>query len=168
MRAAQCLQLWEEIGRCEAADPCQGRSGCYFGYRFYIDCAPGGTAYGSAYLKLTEALQGLSTELAGQRVRSLIWEPKQAGLDFIIFCAAPPVQISERLEALCRRLSGSGLCVTCLCAQGATLWALYTQMNAGDGQQVLRFGWSFSTPRTSLPQASTRPTAFAMRRRWQG
>lgn len=140
VRAAQCLQLWEEIGRCEAADPCQGRSGCYFGYRFYIDCAPGGTAYGSAYLKLTEALQGLSTELAGQRVRSLIWEPKQAGLDFIIFCAAPPVQISARLEALCRRLSGSGLCVTCLCAQGATLWALYTQMNAGDEQQALRFG----------------------------
>ena len=140
MQVTQCLQRWEEISACEMPDPCAGQDGQYRCYRFFIDCAPDAGEYGQTYLRLSEALQNLSEELAVQRTRSLVWEPKQAGLDFIIFCEKPMTQhIDSCLRGLCGELASPKVIMTCLYSTGATLWEMFSKMDSA-GKQQLRFG----------------------------
>lgn len=136
IQVTQCLQRWEEISACEMPDPCAGQDGQYRCYRFFIDCATG--EYGQTYLRLSEALQNLSEELAVQRTRSLVWEPKQAGLDFIVFCEKPEY-IDSCLRGLCEGLASPTLIMTCLYSTGTTLWEMFSKMD-GAGKQQLRFG----------------------------
>ena len=141
LRVARSFQLWEEVGFCPAEDPCAALAGEYFGFRFYLDCLPDAEEYRPAYLKLNDALQTLSRELAAQRVLSTLREPKEAGLDFIVYCDRRSSELlRRRLEKLCRSLSQSTLAVSCLSVRAPDLWSLFRATKDAAEQEEVRFG----------------------------
>lgn len=143
LRVVRSFQLWEEVGFCPAEDPCAALTGEYFGFRFYLDCLPDAEEYRPAYLKLNDALQSLSRELAAQRILSALREPKEAGLDFIVYCdRRSSEQLRRRLEQLCRSLSQSTLAVSCLSVSAPELWSLFRATKEAAEQEEVRFGAS--------------------------
>lgn len=141
LRVMRNFQLWEEVGFYPAEDPCSTMTDKYYGFRFYLDCLPDTEEYRKTYLKLNDALQNLSQELAAQRIMSTLYEPKEAGLDFIVYCDCHSCErLSKKLDRLCCSLSLNTLIVSCLCVTAPDLWSLFCEAKDAADQEEVRFG----------------------------
>lgn len=143
LRVMRNFQLWEEVGFCPTEDSCSSMTEKYYGFRFYLDCLPDAEEYRQTYLKLHDALQNLTQELAKQRVMSTLYEPKEVGLDFIVYCdCQSAARLNKKIEQLCCSLSQSTLVVNCLCVNAPDLWSLFCETKEAAEREEIRFGVS--------------------------
>lgn len=140
VQVAQNLQLWEEIGVYETSDPCSGLDGCYFSYYFYIDYPPDVDEYRQSYQTLTESLRNITEKLTIQCIRSMVWEPKHAGLDFLAFGTDSQAdQIEIHIRSLLDHFPWNRVCVTCMKRSAPNLRALLMARKDDEALASLRF-----------------------------
>lgn len=141
LRVMRSFQLWEEVGLCPSEVPNSAPGEQYYGFRFYLDCLPDAEEYRPTYLKLNDALQNISQELASQRILSTLYEPKEAGLDFIVCCGSDICEkLNKELGRLCRSLSLAALTVSCIRVIAPDLWSLFCKIKDAADREEIRFG----------------------------
>lgn len=141
VQVSQYFHLWEEIGYCPQKDPCAGLPGQYYAFLFYLDCPPSFQEYKTAYFSLTEGLRSFGRKLTTSRVPYMIWETRNAGLDFIVRCEDKFLDsLCRNLEKICASVSSAKLAISCMYVHGMDLWALYRSMKDSVNHAEYRFG----------------------------
>lgn len=140
-RVSQYFHLWEEVGYCPQEDPCAGVPGRYYGFLFYLDAPTVSKEYKTAYLALTDGLRSFGRKLSASRVPHMLWEPRNAGLDFIVRSEERSLDsLCRHLERICAGIAKPRLAVSCVYVQGVDLWSLYQAIKDADKRAEYRFG----------------------------
>lgn len=145
-QVSQCLHLWDEIGYSPQKDPCFNSPGQYYAFWFYLDALPASQEYKSAYLALTDNLRSFGKKLSTSRIPHMLWEPRHAGLDFIVRCEEKYVDsICCQLKKLCTGVAKPRLAVSCAYVSGVDLWTLYRAMKNLTDRSEYRFGFPYGS-----------------------